>query len=89
MTITLPKGWGPATVLVVLYALAAAVGGAVEVIQGDLDYTGYMESMKYAVAGVGALAIGRGAAYIGGDPSFAKTDDADNGGNTVEGGVGK
>lgn len=70
MTIKLPTGWGPATILVVAYALAAIVGGFVELVQGDLDYLGYMDSLKYAAGASGLLAIGRGYAYGGPGTGF-------------------
>lgn len=65
MTLTLPKGWGPATLLVVLYALAAAIGGIIDVAQGDLTYTEFIESLKFAAGATGLLAVGRGIAWGG------------------------
>ena len=70
MTIKLPDGWGPATILVVLYAAFAAVGGVVELWQGDMNYTEFVDSMKYAAGATGLLAIGRGFAYGGQGTGF-------------------
>ena len=77
MTITLPKGWGPATILVVLYAAAVVAGGIIEIAQGDLSLAEYLntDAVKVLAGSSGLLALGRGAAYIGGDPGFAKSSD--------------
>lgn len=74
MTITLPKGWGVATILVVLYAVAAVAGGLVEMWQGDMNYEQFVESLKYAAGATGLLAIGRGFAYGGLGSGFGAPD---------------
>ena len=76
MTIKLPDGWGPATILVVLYSLFAAVGGVVELWQGDMNYTEFVDSMKYAAGATGLLAIGRGFAYGGQGTGFGTSTPA-------------
>lgn len=78
MTISLPKGWGPATVLVVLYAAAVLVGGIIEIAQGDLSLAEYLDlsSTKVAAGAAAILAVGRGLPWIGSDPSFAQKNDA-------------
>lgn len=65
MTITLPKGWGPATVVFLLYALGVVVGGVIEIAQGDMSLAEYLNTDAVKVmAGSGAvLSIGRGLAY--------------------------
>jgi len=73
VTIPIPKNWGPATVLVVLYALAATVGGVVELWQGDMNYEQFVESLKWAGGAVGLLAVGRGIAYGGPGTGFGDT----------------
>jgi len=75
MTVTLPKAWGVATVLVVLYALAAVSGGLVELWQGDMNYQEFTESLKFAGGAAGLLAIGRGAAYGGPGTGFDNEGD--------------
>jgi hypothetical protein len=75
MTLTLPKGWGPATVLIVLYAVGAAVGGVAELISGDLTYQQFIESMQWPALALGGLGIGRGIAYGGPGAGFEKTTD--------------
>lgn len=79
MTVTLPSGWGPATVLIVLYALATAVGGIVQMINGELGYQAWVESMQWPALALGGLGIGRGIAYGGAGTGF----------NNEAGGVGK
>lgn len=81
MTITLPKGWGPATILVVLYAALVVVGGVIEVAQGDSSLVDYLntDAVKWLAGSSGLLALGRGAAFIGGDPSFASKNGPDGG----------
>lgn len=73
MTITLPTGWGPATVLSVLYALAVVVAGIIEIAQGDMSMAEYLgtEQMKVLGAILAGLSIGRGASYIGSPESVA------------------
>lgn len=70
MTISLPSGWGPATVLIVLYALATAVGGIIQMTQGDLTYQAWIESMQWPALALGGLAVGRGVAYGGAGTGF-------------------
>ena len=74
MTITLPKGWGVATILVVLYAVAAVAGGLVEMWQGDMNYEQFVASLKYAAGATGLLAIGRGFAYGGLGTGFGQPE---------------
>lgn len=73
MTINLPKGWGPATVLVVLYALLIVVGGVIEIAQGDTSLVDYLntDAVKWLAGASGLLALGRGASYIGSPESVA------------------
>jgi len=77
MTVTLPSGWGPVTVLAVLYALAAAAGGVVSLVQGDIDYQQFVDSLKYPAALVGLTGIGRGIAYGGPGTGFDKEEEAE------------
>jgi hypothetical protein len=72
VTLKLPTSWGPATYLVVLYAVAAAIGGLIEVYNGDMSYEQFIESMKFAAGATGLLAIGRGVARGGPGTGFSE-----------------
>lgn len=77
MTLKLPSSWGPATYLIVLYAVAAAIGGLIEVWNGDMTYEQFIESMKFAAGAVGALAVGRGIARGGPGTGFSEPEPED------------
>lgn len=74
MTVNLPKGWGPATTLVVLYALLVVIGGVIEIAQGDTSLVDYLntDAVKWLAGTTGLLAVGRGVTAIGSPESVLK-----------------
>ena len=74
MTITLPKGWGPGTVLTLLYVLFVCVAGVIEIAQGDMSLIEFLETTpaKSLAIVIPGLSIARGVTAIGSPESVLK-----------------
>ena len=77
MQISLPSSWGPVTLIAVLYFVAAALGGGIELYNNDLTYAEYVESLKWPAGLLGLTGLARGIAMGGPGTGFGTGEQKD------------